>query len=228
MITLYDRFGVEYEAEKVPPSDIPSFQEGFGRYWESYTKYIDGLPVDFFVDVSRGRYFYFIWNGDWYRIDGYDFYDTPSVDRFYTHPPLQDMEPGSAPLPNSVDASTIIDYCRQAKEKLVRLHITYVKRDGTVEDYYVEPYSLREENGNVFLYAYPMHADHIEKYYLNRIINVELTNSPFSPRWEIEFRKEKRNVSGNTLWSVVEIPYSYPFRFNNSVSNWIFSNSASC
>lgn len=200
-LTLYDWFGNEYIAKSVPSSDIPSFQEGYGRYWESVVKLIDGMPVDFFLDVSRGRFYYFLWNNEWYRIDAGDFLDLPNVDRLYTHPPISDFEEGNTPISGGVSPSEIIEVCRQAKEKGVRVHIVYVKKNGVVEDYYIEPYSLREEAGNTFLYGYPMHEDHIEKYYLSRILSIELTESPFTPRWTVEFGKEVGNASGFEICS---------------------------
>jgi hypothetical protein len=185
-LILYDKYGIEYEAQKVSYDDIPSFQEGFGRYWDSVVKFIDGQARDFFIDITRGRYYYFLLENEWYRIDAYDFYNFPQTDKFYSSPLPEEEFPERLPIGN-VDVSQIRSVLQQAAQQLVKVRIRYVKMDGTVEDYVIEPYSFREKNGRTFLYGYPEHTDNIEMYAVDRILFIELTDFPFSPKWPVEF-----------------------------------------
>lgn len=185
-LILYDKYGIEYECERVREEDIPSFQTGFGRYWDSEVKFIDGMARDFFIDVTRGRYYYFIWNGDWYRIDAAVFYNLPQTDYLYTKPLPEEEFPEAAPL-NYLSNDYIKSVLKNAADNLVKVRIRYVKKDGSVEDYVIEPYSIREKNGREYLYGFPEHKNNIEMYLMDRIIEIEPTRIKFVPRWPTEF-----------------------------------------
>ena len=70
------------------------------------------------------------------------------------------------------------------------VYMTYrngVERKKTFR--YVHPYSIREGKDNVFyLYASDdSHPTAIRKFLLSGIVELEVTEVPFSPQWKVEF-----------------------------------------
>ena len=65
------------------------------------------------------------------------------------------------------------------------LGFTYTKKDGTVEQYVVEPYEL-DFNKGIF-WGYKINGDPpgIRKFFMNMMTNEVMLEQVFTPRWQL-------------------------------------------
>lgn len=67
------------------------------------------------------------------------------------------------------------------------LRVLYQEKDGTVEGWRrVEPYSFSKDDGELGLFAWDIEKNGIRRFTLDRIIEVEITDEKFIPRFEIK------------------------------------------
>ncbi|MEI6529364.1 MAG: WYL domain-containing protein [Candidatus Falkowbacteria bacterium] len=73
-----------------------------------------------------------------------------------------------------------------AKEHLI-LKIIYRDRNGLIDAWrYIEPYSFSHDDGETGLFAWDIEKASIRRFLLDRIIEAELTNRYYNPRYKIE------------------------------------------
>jgi len=69
------------------------------------------------------------------------------------------------------------------------LHIVYMIYEkvttGEVKDYYLEPYSFRDDGK--YFFGYDIDDETIKKFLVDNIIEIEETDMEYDPRWEVEF-----------------------------------------
>jgi predicted DNA-binding transcriptional regulator YafY len=74
----------------------------------------------------------------------------------------------------------------EAGQNLKTLNIDYEKADGTRGWREVEPYSLKEVNGVVTLYAKNVGKSGIRSFKLESIHNIQITTNSYQPEWTVE------------------------------------------
>lgn len=80
-----------------------------------------------------------------------------------------------------------IQTIKQAAEKRKILRIVYREKDGTNDGgREVEPYSFSHDDGDQALFAWDIDKNGIRRFALDRIIQAEITDSNFNPRYPIE------------------------------------------
>jgi len=85
-----------------------------------------------------------------------------------------------------VSPDDIFEALADAADRKRKCRIVYNKIGEGTKEYIVAPYSLRWHGDNEMLYAYDFDTGHIKSFYLEDISFVEVTNSRFRPRWNVE------------------------------------------
>lgn len=76
----------------------------------------------------------------------------------------------------------------EAGQDLKTIRINYTEKDGSNEGTReVEPYSFRNKNGIDYFYGYDIKKEGIRGFIINQINDVEITDSSYTPRWDVEF-----------------------------------------
>ena len=87
---------------------------------------------------------------------------------------------------NSMDYQ-ILETIKQAARAKRVLKIIYIEKNGTSEDWrYIEPYSFRQFEEDMGLFAWDRGKEGIRLFMVNRIQNAEITDIEYSPRYPIE------------------------------------------
>ena len=79
------------------------------------------------------------------------------------------------------------DMIIEAGRNLRTLNINYEKADGTRGWREIEPYSFREKNSKEFLFAFDLEKEAIRSFYLENILEINISDRTFEPRYEVEF-----------------------------------------
>jgi len=77
---------------------------------------------------------------------------------------------------------SVISDIKDAGKNKKLLRIVYKKKDGEVTDRVVEPYEIRQ--GRFF--GYDTNKDSIREFIITGIIETEILEEEFEPRWEIK------------------------------------------
>ena len=82
----------------------------------------------------------------------------------------------------------IKDSIVHAGQQLKTILIDYTEKDGSNEGLReVEPYSFRDKKGIKYFYAYDTQKGGIRAFIIGNINKVEITDSNYTPRWDVEF-----------------------------------------
>ena len=79
--------------------------------------------------------------------------------------------------------ATISDAGQQRKTLWIRAF----ERDGSIEPREVEPYSFRPKGSTERFYFYCLRHLGTRNFLVNNIIEVQITDNSFNPRYEVEF-----------------------------------------
>jgi predicted DNA-binding transcriptional regulator YafY len=81
----------------------------------------------------------------------------------------------------------ILETIKQAARERKILRIFYVDKSGESRDWReVEPYSLSKDDGERGLFAWDIAKNGIRRFSLDRILQAEIINQEYSPRYPIE------------------------------------------
>lgn len=87
----------------------------------------------------------------------------------------------------NINRKNIIDTIRLAGQQRKTLWIKAYESNGTIEPREVEPYSFRPKGTTERFYFYCLLHNGTRNFLLDRIIEVQITENNFVPRYEIEF-----------------------------------------
>ena len=83
--------------------------------------------------------------------------------------------------------TNIIQIIKQAAENRKVLRIVYQEKDGSNDGWReVEPYSFSHDDGEQALFAWDIDKNGIRRFILNRIIQAEVSDHDFNPRYKVE------------------------------------------
>jgi len=81
----------------------------------------------------------------------------------------------------------ILETIKQAARERKVLQIFYVDKSGENREWRdVEPYSFSRDDGEEGLFAWDISKDGIRRFSIDRILQAEITNNGYSPRYPIE------------------------------------------
>jgi len=81
----------------------------------------------------------------------------------------------------------ILETIKQSARTRRILRIIYIEKDGTSEGWrYIEPYSFSKDEEERGLFAWDISKNGIRRFSLNRIIQAEITDQNYAPRYPIE------------------------------------------
>ena len=100
-----------------------------------------------------------------------------------------DLEKGTDDPKNGTEdlPKYTIDTLRKSLQHAKVVHFNYMDRDGKKSVRDVEPYKLvRNNNGEIILYAYCLANEGIRTFKINRIRKIKQLSYSFDPRWPLE------------------------------------------
>jgi len=103
--------------------------------------------------------------------------------------------------------SAPLEELRFAALNRLLIKMVYRKKTGQINEYKLEPYSLRRtKDGNILLYAIKTATNATRAFRIDRIIEIKILNESFEPKWRIEF-----SSSGSTPAPTLSRRKSYNF-----------------